>query len=215
MWALLIVVSACGSSDRGAVASARPVETFPPPTGYERFDITQRVRLEGFSFLPPSGPNWFVRRTTEGSRTDVLFTKVLRSGPASLPDKAGTILVAAFALPLADPVPVTQRPAALAQLQQREQADVTGRFTSVDFRTDIRSNPAQHCYGVEGVVEDRGVPQFQGSVFLFMRQGFKCFHPSRALLLGIEYSQRVPKGQPFLAVETEVSRVLTSIEFDP
>jgi hypothetical protein len=124
-------------------------------------------------------------------------------------------VVAAFGLSLPDPVPVTQRAAALAQLQQLEQADVTGRFTLVDFRTEIRSSPAQHCYGVDGVVEDRGVPQFQGSVFLLVRQGFKCFHPSRSMLLGIEYSQRVLKGQPFVPVDTEVSRVLTSIEFDP
>jgi hypothetical protein len=215
VWVLALVLGACGPAGGVSPTQTAPAETLRPPPGFEHFDSSQRTHLDGFSVLPPTGANWFVKRVVQGPRTDVLYGKTLRSQTPKRPEDAATAVVAIFTFALPEDVPAAQREGALAFLSQRDQADSNvGRFSAVDVRVDARATPTTHCYWLEGVVEDRGVPEFQGAVFLLQRRGFKCFHPSRPLLLGVEYSQRTFKGQPFISLDGEIAHVLTSIEFD-
>src|SRR5262249_51241068 len=70
------------------------------------------------------------------------------------------------------------------------------------------------CVRYKRTVEDTGVPQFPGSVFIETDNGFSCIHPRASrFVVTVTYSQRFLKGQRLLTLEHEIDPVFKSLTF--
>lgn len=93
---------------------------------------------------------------------------------------------------------------------------LTGRrFQQLETRYAIeREGPAPLCMRHETVVEDSQVPRFPGAVFVLAARGLRCVHPHwPRYLVDVSYSQRMHRGQPFVALEPEGEPFVRSLRF--
>ena len=171
----------------------------------------QRLEFDAFSILPPDGEGWslmnpapfrkgipdllvlFSKTATPASRFHTV-TATVRGG--RLPNMAGS------------------RAEILQQLASINFVQTEQRYRPVTFNISPDKTLAPDCLRYDGVIEDRGVHGYQGSVFLWDQHGFVCIHPYVPEgAIDIQYSQRWPQGEQPLPLEAEGEAFLRSLEF--
>lgn len=175
-------------------------------------DPMQSLQLQGFSILPPRGTNWFIQQ--QGTR-DVVFAKKLRER-IEQPEDSHSILASARVTNLGDLKfrNSTELLQSLAQTWAKGKIDA--RHKLIESKVFVDKCQGWDCMKYEFAAEDRGVPQFPGSVFVMTIHGLLFIHPDFPnLTITLEYSQRFLQGQQPLTIEGEIEPFLKSLVFVP
>lgn len=174
-------------------------------------DPAQRLEFEGLSILPPRGEGWFIAppalRNQQGPGIIVSFLKL-----ATPPSKTHT--VAATVRGVWVPIPAESRTELLPKMAQ-VYSKQTNRNRPVSVNISPDKTLAPDCVRYDVTAEDRGVPGYQGSVYLMDMHGFICLHPDLPdAVIDIQYSQRRLQDEPPLSLESEGEPFLKSLLFN-
>lgn len=174
---------------------------------------TQRLEFPGFSILPPRGDNWFIAPSMSLAPNVTYvaaFAKQTR-------ERTYTIRAAVLTVDMKD-----ERfgsPTEFLRVVERaieEEMKTSPRHRLLASRVSLESSLGSNCVVYDQTVEDSGVPQFPGSIFILTMHGFRCAHPHwPRYVIDVGYSQRVPRGDQTLSVEAEVEPFLKSLMFTP
>ena len=181
-------------------------------------DATRRIEFEGFSILPPSGENWFaaspeVLRVMEKPVGEIvkLIASFIKMPP---PSKTHTIAAEVQVAQLPPLPPSANRIEILQQIKQSGlRSDDRHRVVASKISEDRALG--SDCVRYSATSEDRGVPGYPGSIFIFDLHGFACLHPDRpSYFIQIEYSERrLPRENPLSSLEAEREAFLKSLVF--
>ena len=216
-----------------AVSSAAGGQSFTPLTdpAFLTPILTpmQRYELQGFSFLPPAGDDWFIISPSHPSHPVELFPtaaqalliiKKLRESPPTRPEEDQTIYALVvtttrFGELSFKPTEYLQNKA--QELEEQYKADTrSGRFRPVEFKASIDNSLGANCLRYEKVLKDHRVRRFPGAVFIISNRAFLCPHPDFArFIVNLEYSQRYLQGEEPLPVEKEIEPFFKSLMFTP
>ncbi len=173
-------------------------------------DSTQRLELEGLSILPPQGEHWFLAspelRKQQGPGMMVLLRKL-----TTPPSKTHTVV--AFVRGGRVSSAAGSRAELLQELAQGYSGQ-TDRNRPVSVNISPDRTLAPDCMRYDVTAEDRGVPGYQGAVYIMDMHGFICLHPDLPdVAIDIQYSQRRLQEEPPLSLETEAEPFLKSLLF--
>lgn len=171
-----------------------------------RWTKPERFAILGLSILAPGGEGWL---PLSKNPTHIQFAKVFERRGA----EPHTVTAVAFAR---DVRPFTI--AANADLLAAVKNDLTPsgepRFRNAVSSVEPSTTPAPRCVRYRLVMEDLGVPGFEGAVFITTRFGLRCVHPEVPwLVLDVVCSQRVLRGRKQLDVDAEIARLFDSVVF--
>jgi hypothetical protein len=172
---------------------------------------TQRLEFGDFSILPPHGESWFITDPALLRRQVpdmiALFRKTLTP-----PSKSHT--VAATVRGGQVPISAGSRTELLQKLARLNFAK-TERHRPISVNISPDKTLAPNCVRYDGVTEDRGVPGYPGSLFIWDQHGFVCFHPDVSdAAIDIQYSQRRLQEEPPLSLEAEGEPFVKSLLFN-
>jgi hypothetical protein len=172
---------------------------------------TERLELGGFSILPPQGGNWFKIDPTPLLRRQnptmiALFHKTLtppsKSHTVTAWVRGGRVVISAGSR------------AELLEKLARTNFVQTERHRPVSVNISPDKTLAPECVRYDGVTEDRGVPGYPGSIFIWDQHGFVCFHPDLPdSAIDIQYNQRRLQEEAPLSLEAEGDPFLKSLTF--
>ena len=188
----------------GVVAYARGPQLVPVTSP------TQRLQSDVLSILPPQGENWFAVRKPQGAH-GLLFQFFKAATP---PSKTRTVLANVQVLRGRDSIPAESRAQFLRELAQFKYSEQTNRErpTSVNISPD--KTLAHDCVRYDVTHEDRGVPGYRGSIFIWDAHGFICVHPDLPdTVVDIQYSQRRLQQEPAVPLEREGEPFVKSVLF--
>lgn len=98
----------------------------------------------------------------------------------------------------------------------KEEELKTGRFQPRSFKTSRERYRETECHRYDAEAEDRGVPQFEGTLFILEMHGLTCLHPDlSAAFVDIQYSQRRLATEPPVDMTAEGEAFIQSLEFSP
>lgn len=170
----------------------------------------QRMRLEGFSIVPPQGENWF---STPVSAQDAVWRSVagfIKQPPQQTP---GTAVWATTAVANLVDTPFQGPDQLLEQLVRSREAELQSpRFRLLEFKT--AAGPSSGCRRYDAVAEDRGVNEFPGTVFILTVHHTICLHPNvPTMAVNMAYSERRREGQPAAPMTAEGEPFLRGLQF--
>jgi hypothetical protein len=171
---------------------------------------TQRLEFGDFSILPPQGENWF-RTDPAFFRQQVpdmiaLFGKTLTT-PSKTHTVTATVRGGRVAISAGSRTELLEKLARINFVQM-------GRYQPVSVNISPDKTLALDCVRYDGVTEDRGVPGYPGSIFIWDQHGFVCFAPNLPdSAIDIQYSQRRLQEEPPLSLEAEGEPFLKSLKF--
>lgn len=189
-------------------------------------DPGRRLVYPGLTFLPPRGANWVVV-PTEGMNPAALigFAKRRRETPPRTPEEADSVIamVVVFALKDLDipaardaKVETAEDLRALLERETKVGRPMSPRHRLVDSKVAVDRTLGAECVSYDQTVEDTGVPQFPGAVFILSMRGVRCIHPYRpGHIVDVGYSQRYLRGRQPLALEAEMEPFVRSVMFVP
>lgn len=181
-------------------------------------DPTQRLQFQGFSILPPRGENWEMDTSPQiyqGWTQTVIFYKRL-SERIERPEDAHTIFASVRTRSLGT-VRFENRTELFQYLARTwGKGKIDPRHRLLDSKVILDRCMGFDCVRYGFKAEDRGVPQFPGSVFVTDIHGFLFYHPELpSYLIDVAHSRRyLQGGQPF-PVETELQPFIMSLVFTP
>lgn len=194
-----MIKCACLLSFLGCVSS--PERPIPAPR--------ERLDFQGFSIVPPRGPNWFVTppalRSKQGPYVIVSFYK-LPSSPTH------TILAVVRG------GRIDGSGESAEQLLQRlsEAPPESKRYRIVSRTLTADSSLKASCTRYDIVSEDRDVPGYPDVPFVGEQHGLVCVHPEiPGAALSLEYSDRRRADEAPSAIGEEGDEFLRSIMFTP
>ena len=188
----------------GVVAYARGPQLIPVT------NPTQRLESDVLSILPPQGENWFIVRKPQGAGG--LVFQFFRS--TTPPSKTRTVLANVQVLRGRDFIPAESRAGFLQELAQFKYSEQTNRERPISVTISPDKTLAQDCVRYDVTHEDRGVPRYRGSVFIWDAHGFICVHPDLAdTVVDIQYSQRRLQEEPPLSLAGEGEPFVKSVLF--
>lgn len=218
-----VITVGCGAGDRRFIPLTDPAFLTPVATPKQRYE------LQGFSFLPPAGENWFFVSPSHPSDPGELlphltqalfFIKKLRESPPARPEdyqtiNASLITTTRFGELSFEPAEYLRNKARELEEQYTEETR-TGQFRPVKFKASTDNSLGIDCVRYDKVVEDHRVQRFPGTVFIMADHGFLCPHPDfPRFIVNLSYSQRYMRGNQPLAVEKEVTPFFKSLTFTP
>ena len=203
----------------GQPLPAGPPPVLPGPVQLADYtpvtDPTKRLVFQGFSILPPQGADWFMGRSTLPDGTQaVSFGKKMRETACQRPEDCTTVEASVMVKNVT--VPFQTRADILQYIEQagREEAEKGTRMRLLEFKTAVDYTLGVECLRQDAILEDRGVPQFPGTVFIMTSHGLFCPHPdSPRYVIGVGYSHRTVQGQQPPSIEAEIEPFLYSLEF--
>jgi hypothetical protein len=156
---------------------------------------TQRVELDGVSVLPPVGQTWYVgphdgRHITFGRRP---------------PESPHTIVAAALVekIEIGGAVHGPVRNAQDLKEVEERRLQSGGRFTTIEASVRPDTSNGAECVRVDAVQEERDNTRAAGVVLVLVTHVLDCLHPqSPGYVVSVGYSERYPKDQQALSVET-------------
>lgn len=202
----------------------------------------QRIRLRGFSVMPPTGPHWCVG----ASDTVVVFIRNQFDDrkfqtPPSEEEILHTFMAMAYFAEVDGPRP-SDGPALRAFVEQwlrnggfsRRQSSgktkistkpamdpAAARFSVVQSMVVVDTSLGATCVRYSSVTEERDDPQAQGSMHVFLEpENYACLHPkSPNELIMIGYSERYgtnrrPGPTLIRSLRPELEPFLRDIRFD-
>jgi hypothetical protein len=96
----------------------------------------------------------------------------------------------------------------------KAQTLATGRYRRIEFSESTEELAGQTCRAYAATSEDRGVPEFPGSIFILKEQGYYCTPLRTDSLFHFIYSERFPKGEERLPTfPQEAQDFFRSVEF--
>jgi YVTN family beta-propeller protein len=180
-------------------------------------DLDQPFVFDGFSVLPPRGPNWFVAPPEAAEDNQVLVLgKLVRDTPPSTPAESRTVAAIAMLWDLRDTGP---RSASELQRWSEQSRVLPGQRLSARHRLLTSSAEVEPALGATCVryalsTEDEQVPRFPGSVFILSARGVRCLHPRwPRYAVDLSYSERYLRGLPPLAFDAEAESFFRSLRF--
>jgi len=218
-----VIAVSCVVGGRSFIPLTDPAFLTPVTTPMQRYE------LQGFSFLPPAGENWFIVSPSHPSHLVellptaaqvLLIIKKLRESPRTRPEENQTIyaaVVTTITLGELSFEPTEYLRYKARQLEEQYTVDTkTGRFRPVEFKASTDNSLGTDCVRFDRVVEDHRVQQFPGTAFIMADHGFLCPHPDfPRFIVKLWYSQRYLRGEQPLPVEKEITPFLKSLVFTP
>ena len=171
-----------------------------------RWTKPERFAILGLSILAPGGEGWlpFSRNPVH-----IQFAKVFERRGA----EPHTVTVVALARD-ARPFTIATNADLLAAVKNDLTPSGEPRFRNAVSSVESSTTPAPLCVRYRLVMEDLGVPGFEGAVFITTRVGLRCVHPEVSwLVLDLVCSQRVLRGRKQLDVDAEIARLFDSVVF--
>jgi hypothetical protein len=172
---------------------------------------SQRLENDALSILPPNGDDWSILNPTVLEQLDpnglIGFFKTVTP-----PSRSHTVTATVSGGRLPDSAGSRTE---LLQLLARNKFDLTEqRYRLVSSNISPDKTLAPDCLRYDGVIEDRGVPGYPGSVFIWDQHGFICLHPyAPEAVIDIQYSQRMLQDEQPLLLEVEGEAFLRSLVF--
>jgi hypothetical protein len=193
-----------------AVASCATAPGYVPVT-----EPRAPVVGEGFTVLPPPGPNWqFMHRTDKG----VMFGKRTWDERSTERHHSRTFLVAVLDIVVRPAAPALANEFPKYVEDRFRSNEGQGRFTLLRAVASPRGEPGTYCANFEIVVEERDNANFPGVVLEMTNSGFECLDASSGFIVRAFYSERRPKGDPPImdeALRAEVESFLGSVKVTP
>jgi hypothetical protein len=156
---------------------------------------TQRVELDGVSVLPPAGQTWYFG-PHDGRH--IIFGRMPPQSPHTIGAMA---LVDKIEIGGAVLGPVRNAQDLKEVTERRLQSG--GRFTTIEASVRPDTSNGAECVRVDAVQEERDNPRAAGVVLVLVTHVLDCLHPqSPGYVVSVGYSERYPKGQQALPVET-------------
>lgn len=218
-----VIAVGCEPEGRSLIPLTNPPFLTPVATP------TQRYELQGFSFLPPAGENWFIVSPSHPSRLaevlptaaqDLFFIKKLRESPPTRPEDHQTIFASVatttrFGELSFEPAEYLRNKAREIEARYTEDTK-TEQFRPVTIKASTDNSLGTGCVRYNKVVEDHRVRLFPGTVFIMEDHGFLCPHPNfPRFIVNLSYSQRYLRGEQPLPVEKEIAPFFKSLMFTP
>ena len=102
-------------------------------------------------------------------------------------------------------------------LKKFKEEDIkTGRFHPVSSKFSNQRYRNADCQRYDQSGEDRGVPHYEGSVFILEIHGLTCIHPDfQTAFIDIQYSQRRLASEQPTDITAEGEAFIQSLEFTP
>ncbi len=161
----------------------------------------ERFQFQGFSILPPQGETWTV---TDSDSKGITFRRYtgerLHTIMASVRMKKHEALAVAL-----------KKHSDLSQYVKGEVGSDNERYKGLDIKVVWECYQSKDCARYDFTVEDHGAPYASGSVLILTGYGFALLHPDGKHIVEISYSQRLPKGDTQIPVETEVDPFFRSL----
>jgi hypothetical protein len=184
----------------------------------------ERVRLTGFSVVPPQGEHWI-----EGPRfpdpdperydpqPQIQFVKILpqpKSGPHGIIARA----LIAF-IPEEQRSTISGNVREHMQYQMRltlEQDRISGgkKIRIKSQKADLDESLGYSCFRYDAVSEDN-IGGSKGTTFTSDFHAYQCIDPSLKFIVGMEYIQRRPSNVKPVDIATEAEGFLKSLKFEP
>jgi len=180
----------------------------------------QRIVYAHFSFLPPKGNNW---KTTDGPSekmvrgsklTFIRFAKPLHDGKPKTASEAETVVTGTTIHIFNTSESIDQN--MLVQYQQSIWNFPYNhpRYNTVDFQYSFEDSYDASCIRYDTEAEDRKVPSFPGSIFIFHNWGLSCVHPKhKNEIYTLNASQRYLKGKTPKNLQDELDPFLNSLQW--
>lgn len=193
-------------------------------------DVPKRVKFERFSLIPPLGEGW----VREKKRNLVIYRKKL----SMTHTLAASVEVSRISYPRTEPPTLdpsspdfTQRLGEWAAqeavrdvaffealVKRQEESLATGRHRAISFvsrSTTAREDKKALCEVYDATSEDRGVPGWEGRVFILTVQGLICWHYGFDWLLHGDYSERWLTGEnPSTSFQEDAKTFIKGVRFD-
>lgn len=182
------------------------------PSGYQPISAPGgRVQIaEDASVAPPAGEGWMMQRTTHETGDEVLFARDVTAKPTRAEDDH-TLRVVFSVQRAIGSAPHDQAFQNFGFRQQRNTEG--GRLTNISYTSTHNDFGGADCLRYEASTEDRGVSAFPGAVFTLTNDGMLCFHPSRPVVVIVDWSERFLAGQTAVAPPPQVDDFLESLRF--
>lgn len=201
--AFFILVVITGLINTGcATAPVKPIVQLTDPT--------ERISFQGASFLPP-GEDWF---TAYQHKNKALFTRVFLNKPAAKAVDLHTI--AAEATTTFVDVDLKDRNEIIEHIkEERQNEKMEDRFRSIELKISLDNSLGYDCMRDDRKVEDRGVPQFLGEVFILEAHNLTCPHPDYPwYVIVLTYSQRYHAESQPIPIDVEGELFLKGLKFE-
>jgi hypothetical protein len=204
-WVMLVALVTLLGMDMAVTGCAGGPQSLPVT------NPSQRLEFDAFSILPPTGEDWSVINPAV-LRQQIPDLLVLFSKTVTPPSRFHTVTATVRGGRL--PNSAGSRTELLQQLARNNFVQTEQRYRPVSFNISPDQTLAPDCLRYDGVIEDRGVPGYQGSVFMWDQHGFVCLHPYVPEgAIDIQYSQRWLQGEQPLLLEAEGEPFLRSLVF--
>jgi len=202
-WVMLIaLVTLLGMGMTGCAGGPQSIPVTNP---------SQRLDFDAFSILPPNGENWSVVNPAV-FRQQIPDLLVIFSKTVTPPSRFHTVTATVRGGRL--PNSAGSRTELLQLLARNNFVQTEQRYRPVSFNIAPDKTLAPDCLRYDGVIEDRGVPGYPGSLFIWDQHGFVCLHPYvQEGAIDIQYSQRWLQGEQPLLLEVEGESFLRSLVF--
>ncbi len=165
----------------------------------------ERLQFEGFSILPPQGETWTVMYSDNKGITFGRYTgERLHTIMASVRIKKQEALAVAL-----------KEHSDLSQYEKEKVGPDNQRFRGFDIKVVWECYKSKDCARYDFTVEDHGAPYASDSVLILTGYGFSLLHPDGKHIVEISYSQRLPKGDVPISVETEIGPFFRSLVLTP
>jgi YVTN family beta-propeller protein len=201
--ALLLGAAGCFGAGRAAT---------PAPSGEQ----DKRIVLDGFSVVPPRGPDWTVAPSAAAEENQVIvFGKRLRERPPATAAEARSAAAMALVLDFRDRGPRTAED--LQRWSERAAAELPPRQRLVASTSEPDSTvPDATCVRYAVTTEERGVTQFPDAVFVSTTRGLRCLHPRwPRYAVDLAQSQRYLSGLAPLPLDDELRGFMQGLRFTP
>lgn len=172
-----------------------------------------RVVLDGFSVLPPHGPDWLVAPPEAAEENQVLiFGKRLRDRPPARAADVRSVVAAALVLDFRDDGPRTA--AELQRWSEQAAAALPPRRRLVQATAAPQPAAGAQCVRYAVTTEEPGAAPYASETFVSATRGVRCLHPQwPRYAIDLGYSQRYLSGLAPLALDAEADPFLAGLRF--
>jgi len=145
------------------------------------------VDVAGLATIAAPG-GWQMKRDTTGIAPQAEFSRDLMTD-RTLPENNETLRADLIVVP-ASGLRLSHESFFADVIAGAKSAAEGGRLRTTSFASRADTSRGAECLRYDRVQEDRGVPQFLGTVFLLTTHDLVCFHPSGSALVRARWSHR-------------------------
>jgi hypothetical protein len=181
----------------------------------------ERIFYHHFSFLPPNGSNWKtterpVKKNVGGSpMATFMFRKQLFEGKPTTASENETFVAGAQIHKFHRDENINEEMLVKYLKHYWTFPSNDPRYKMINLKYSLDNSYDTPCFRYDAKAEDRKVPGFSDSIFIFHNWGLMCVHPEhRNEIYTLNASQRYFKGESPTNLESEFEPLLNSMQFN-